>query len=69
MQFIPLWIEKRVRLILASLLNCVACLLVGPSYILYFPDSLLLICVGLALNGAMVAHQFMPGIPEMVESA
>ena len=45
-QFIPTQIVKRLRMLLAIVLNCIAFLMVGPSLIFYFPDSLTLMCLG-----------------------
>ena len=39
-------IEKRVRLIVAIFGISVGYLFAGPSQLLYFPDSLLLMCIG-----------------------
>ena len=46
MNFISLKIEKRVRIIVAYVLNFVAFLLIGPSLLLYLPDSLLIMGFG-----------------------
>ena len=45
-QLISRKIEKRVILILASLTNLVTFALIGPSLLLGFPDSILLMCLG-----------------------
>ena len=44
-------------------------LMIGPSRILHFPDSLALMAIGLCIGGIMFAHQFIPCLPEMVDSA
>ena len=49
-------IDKRVRMILSAVIYGVACLLIGPSQLLYFPDSLALMCVGQAIGGSMLAN-------------
>ena len=46
MQCISLKIEKRARIIIAYLLNFAAFLLIGPSQLLYLPDSLLIMSFG-----------------------
>ena len=65
---VPLTIEKRARLITAHALNFVAYLLVGPSLLLQFPDSLTLMCLGQALGGATAAHICAPCLLEMLDS-
>ena len=52
---IPNTIEKRVRLISAHGLTFVAFIMIGPSLILKFPDSLTLMCFGQALGGTFNA--------------
>ena len=56
-------------MILASLVACIAFLCVGPSSMLQFPDSLLLMGIGQGLVGATLAMQLIPALPEMVEGA
>ena len=56
-------------MIIASCANGLACFLCGPSSLLRFPDSLVLIGIGLGLVGIMLGNQFIPGLPEMVESS
>jgi len=41
--------------------------LVGPSSILNFPDSLLLIGIGSALLGFFIAGMLIPALPEMID--
>ena len=50
-QFLPDWIEKRVRMIISVVMNFVACLCIGPSLLLYFPESVTIMCIGHALCG------------------
>ena len=45
-QFISPKIDKRVIMLVASVINFIAFMLVGPSLLLNFPDSLVLMCVG-----------------------
>ena len=45
-QFISPKIDKKVIMLLASLINFVAFALVGPSLLLNFPDSIVLMCLG-----------------------
>ena len=65
---VPDWIDKRARLITGHALNFVAYLLVGPSLILQFPDSLTLMCLGQALGGAVSAHLCSPSLIEMIDT-
>ena len=67
--FIPKTIEKRVTMIVAALLSGLAFLLVGPSLLLNFPDTLLTMAFGHALVGIFLAYTLIPALPEMVESA
>ena len=69
MNCISLKIERRVRIIIAFILNFVAFLLIGPSLLLYLPDSLLIMSFGQALGGAMMAHILQPSLIEMVALA
>ena len=46
MHVIPNKVEKRVRIISGYVLNCVAFFLVGPSLLLYLPDSLIIMAIG-----------------------
>ena len=45
-QWFPIWIEKRVIIIVSALLTSFAFLFVGPSLMFSFDDSLALMCVG-----------------------
>ena len=65
----PNSVDKRVTLIISSLLTGLSFLVVGPSQLFAFPDSLVLMGVGQALAGIFTAFMFIPGLPEMVESA
>ena len=65
----PKSVDKRFTLIISSLLTGVSFLVVGPSQLFAFPDSLVLMGVGQALAGIFTAFMFIPGLPEMVESA
>ena len=53
---------------IAALLTSFGFLLVGPSYILGLPDSLLLIAFGQAITGATTAVMIIPGLSEMIDS-
>lgn len=44
--FYPKWLDTRVMLIVAAFLNFVAISLVGPSKVLGFPDTVVLIGIG-----------------------
>ena len=45
-QFISPKVDKRVIMLVASLINFAAFALVGPSLLLHFPDSIVLMCAG-----------------------
>ena len=68
-QYVPDKIEKRVRMISASIISGIAFLCVGPSEILKFGDSLFVMGIGQFFVGLMLAMQLIPGLPEMVEGA
>ena len=67
-QFVPSYIEKRVTIILSAIMSGVAFIFVGPSQMLDFPNTLLLMAIGQALVGIFTATMMIPGLPEMVES-
>ena len=46
----------------------IAFVFVGPSELLGFPNTLILMRVGQALVGVFTAFMMIPGLPEMVES-
>lgn len=46
---------------------CLAFLCIGPSTILKFPDSLLLMGIGQAVLGITYAMVMVPSLPEMLE--
>ena len=56
-------------MLLATLANVFAFLLVGPSLLLQFPDSVILMCIGQILVGITFGGQYIPALPEMVEEA
>ena len=56
-------------MILASIVASIAFLCVGPSLMLNFGDSLLVMGIGQGLVGATLAMQLIPALPEMVEGA
>jgi hypothetical protein len=66
---IPRGIEKRGILIFAALISYVALSLCGPSKMWGLPDSLLILCIGLGLQGFFVASLIIPTLPEMIDSA
>jgi MFS family permease len=68
-QWIPDWIEKRVTIALSLMVSSFAFLLVGPSQILPFPDSLLMIGIGWGLLGISLATFLVPILPEIVEAS
>ena len=65
---VPVKIENRVRLISAHGFACLAYLLIGPSLILRFPDSITLMCIGQAIGGTSSAHICAPSLLEMLDS-
>lgn len=65
----PKWVEKRVTIALSVLLSSASFFLVGPSQLLHFPDSLLMIAFGWSLLAATTAFFYVPILPEMVDSA
>lgn len=67
-QYIPRRVEKRVTIIVATLLTGVAFIFVGPSEVFGLPDSLVVMGVGQAAVGVFSALMMIPGLPEMVES-
>ena len=67
-QFFPVWIEKRLTMILASLFSAFSFLFVGPSLMFHFNDSLLLMAIGQGLVGVFIPYLLIPGLPEMVDS-
>jgi MFS family permease len=68
-QWIPDWIEKRVTIAISLLVSSFALLLVGPSRILPFPDSLIMMGIGWCLLGISLATFLIPILPELVESS
>ena len=62
-------IDKRVILIIASLLNCIGFTLVGPSILLNYPNSLLIMGIGQAVVGTMFGIMYIPALPASIESA
>mmetsp|Transcript_16948 Transcript_16948/g.12116 ORF Transcript_16948/g.12116 Transcript_16948/m.12116 type:complete len:196 (+) Transcript_16948:732-1319(+) len=67
--YIPKGIEKRVIIEISLIMLAVSALFLGPSQILHFPESLLLICIGQMLRGAFFATLLIPIMGEMIESA
>ena len=67
-QFVPSYIEKRVTIILSAIMSGVAFIFVGPSQMLDFPNTLVMMAIGQALVGIFTATMMIPGLPEMVES-
>ena len=68
-QLFPTWIEKRVTMIVASLLSAVSFLFIGPSQMFGFNDSLMLMGIGQALVGVFIPYLLIPALPEMVDFA
>ena len=56
-------------MLIASFVNAIAFLCVGPSEIFHFGDSLFVMGLGQFLVGLMLGFQLIPGLPEMIESA
>ena len=54
-QYVPDKIEKRVRMICASIISAVAFLCIGPSEIIHFGDSLTVMGIGQFVMGLMLA--------------
>ena len=67
-QYLPKQIEKRLIIILSSILSFFGFLLVGPSQILLLPDSIILMAIGQAITGALNAIMIIPTLAEMVQS-
>eukprot|EP00347_Sterkiella_histriomuscorum_P019495 403341410 len=67
-QFMPRGIEKRAILIVACALSFFVNLCVGPSQILGFPDSIIMMGVGQALHGIVDPFILVPSLPEMINS-
>jgi hypothetical protein len=68
-QYTPKGIEKRAILITACFFAFIENIFVGPSYLLGFPNSLLLMAIGQALHGLVDPFLLVPSLPEMIESA
>ena len=66
-QKMPKWIDKRVRIIIGIAMNFVAFLCVGPSLLLYFPESISIMCIGHALAGLFGSQTILLGMLEMIE--
>ena len=45
-QYIPTQIVLRLRLMFGAVINCIGFLMVGPSTIFHFPDSIILMAMG-----------------------
>jgi MFS family permease len=67
-QYFPRRIDKRVTIIISAFFIGIAFIFVGPSKMLGFPNSLMLMGIGQALVGVFTAFMMIPGLPEMVES-
>mmetsp|Transcript_16097 Transcript_16097/g.27194 ORF Transcript_16097/g.27194 Transcript_16097/m.27194 type:complete len:149 (+) Transcript_16097:1309-1755(+) len=67
-QKVPNGIEKRAIMIVASFLLFFVNLLLGPSDIFDFPDSIWLIVIALALRGILDPFTLIPSLPEMIEA-
>ena len=68
-QFLPQTVDKRLTMIVSSLLGGLSYLLVGPSQMIPMPDSLTLMAIGQALIGIFLGFLLIPSLPEMVESS
>ena len=66
-KYVPKKIERRVSLILSFVLSSFAFLCVGPSTLLKFPDSLLLMGIGQFLAGMTYTFVICMQLPEMVD--
>ena len=67
MQYLPEKIEKRVTIIVASVIACLAFICAGPSDILKFPDTLLVMGLGQAILGISYALIMVASLAEMIE--
>ena len=66
-KYIPAQIEKRLVLICCFVLCFIAYLCVGPSDLLYFPDSLFIMGLGQFLAGITYTTVICLSLPEMVD--
>ena len=68
-QKVPSGVDKRALMIMASFILFSINLILGPSKIFEFPDSLWFVTCGLALRGILDPFTLIPSLPEMIESA
>ena len=67
---VPKWVERRVRILIAIALLFVGFLCVGPSELLSFPDSILLMALGQMLAGISGANcSSSASLLEMIDDA
>ena len=66
---IPKWIEPRMRIIVAITMTCLSFLCIGPSELLRFPDSILLMCIGQVLAGITGSQCLVSCLVEMIDDA
>ncbi len=66
-QYIPKGIQRRVILILGLVLAFPVNLLIGPSKVFGFPDSLIIMLLGQALMGIVNPLLLIPTLPEMID--
>lgn len=68
--YIPTWIERRAVIIACPCFACtIAYLLVGPSQLLGFSESILLMGIGMGLAGIFNPVGVVMALPEMINSA
>jgi MFS family permease len=65
---VPKYVEKRLIIIIASIISFVGFTFVGPSLVFNMPDNLYLIGIGQAITGASTATMIIPGLSEMIDS-
>jgi MFS family permease len=61
-------LPKRVFIAISCCACAIALAIMGPSYYLGFPNSLWILIVGQALQGAALGFVFIPILPEMIDS-
>ena len=54
-------------MIFSAFMLFIGFLLIGPSKLIYLPDSIILMAIGQAVAGIFCATVLIPSLPEMVE--
>ena len=65
-QYTPSWIEKRAQICFSFFIIMMASLCIGPSELLSFPNSLILMGFGHAIGGFFLAQAGQPALIEMI---